>query len=160
LRDLVDDGTDRQDVEIDEKDVVAGTEVFVANIAAADYRRLVVGGEGLVVHPPIEASEVEDVSEGSPAPHCERIEEAHLDVGLRVECGERFVQPARVVVVEQQPHADAASRGSTKCIEQEFAREVGLPDVVLHVEAALGGIGEPHPGCECIAPAEQWNDAR
>ena len=112
------------------------------------------------MHAPVEAREVEEVSERAPPPQHEGIEEPHLDVGLRVERGERFVEAAGVVVVEQQPHPDAAIGGAAQCVEQQRAREVVVPDVVLHIEAALGDIGEPNPRGERIASTEQWNDAR
>ena len=116
LRHVVDDRPDRQNVEIDEQHILARGEILVADIASADHRRLVVGGERLVVHAPVEAGEVEEVSERAPPPHHEWIEEAHLDVGLRVECGERFVEAAGVVVVEEQPHPDTAVGGSAQRI--------------------------------------------
>ena len=79
---------------------------------------------------------------------------------LGVECGERFVEVAGVVIVEEQPYPDTAVGGSAQRIEQQRAREVVVPDVVLHVEAALGDIRKPNQRGERIASTEQGNNAR
>jgi hypothetical protein len=160
LRHVVDDLPDGENVEIDEEDVLAGAEVLVADVAPADHRRLVIRGERLVVHPPVEAREVEEVFEGAPPPNREWIEEPHLDVRSSVEGGERFVEAARVVVVQQQPHPDAAVGGAAQCVEKQGAGNIRVPDVVLDVEAALRGIGQADPRGEGVASAEQGNDTR
>ena len=49
-RDIAHDRADRDDVEVREPDPLARAEVLVADVAAADDRHLVVGGERLVVH--------------------------------------------------------------------------------------------------------------
>jgi hypothetical protein len=60
---------------------------------------------------------------------------------MRVERRERRIEPARVLVVEQEADADAALRGLPQRLEDQVAGRVGVPDVVLDVEAALGRRG-------------------
>ena len=51
-------------------------------------------------------------------------------------------RPGGVVVVEQQAHAHAAFGRLPQRLEQQVAGLVGVPDVVLDVERAVGGSGE------------------
>src|SRR5438105_9123493 len=88
-----------------------------------------------------------------------RIAQPPLDVGVRVQRGEDCVEPARVVVVELEPNADAAVSRSTECLEEQAARQVIMTDVVLHVERMLGGIGEEHARRKRVASIAQRNDA-
>ena len=60
----------------------------------------------------IQASEVDDAIEHSPTPNLERIEQPDLDVGMRIERGDGGVETDGVIVVEQQPHADAPVGGA------------------------------------------------
>jgi len=55
---------------------------------------------------------------------------------------EQPVHTGGVVVVEQEPHADTAVGRATHGVQQQAAREVVVPDVVLQVDAADGGIDE------------------
>ena len=107
-------------------------------MAAAHDRRLVVDRERLVVHPPVEAPEVGEEAEHARAAEHVRVEQAQLDPGMRVERGEGGVQPRGGVVVEQQPDADAPVGGGAELVEQEAARQVVVPDVILGIDAAFG----------------------
>ena len=120
---------------------------------------LVVGGERLVVHSAIEAREAVRVVADAEGPAREGIEQPHLDVGMRIERGERRIEAARVLVVEQEADADAALRRLPQRLEHQVAGRVGVPDVVLDVEAALGRAGDDHPRRERVAAAEQRHDA-
>jgi hypothetical protein len=86
------------------------------------------------------------------------IEEPHLDVRMRVERRDRVVEPARAVVVEQQPHAHAALGRAPQGFAQKRAGDIGAPDLVLHVEAAVSGLGKHHPRGECVARARERMD--
>jgi hypothetical protein len=62
----------------------------------------------------------------------------HLDVWMGVQSGQREVVGAGVHVVQQQAHAHAAVGRAHQFARQHPAGQVVVPDVVLHVEAALG----------------------
>jgi hypothetical protein len=68
--------SDGQRVEIDEQRILAGPEIRIADVATADDRRAVVGGERLVVHPAVEPREIGDEPQQAPAADDERIEKA------------------------------------------------------------------------------------
>lgn len=78
---------------------------------------------------------------------------------MRVERGQLLVEPDRVVVVEQQPHPHAAVGRSAQGAEQQRAGLVVVPDVVLHVERALGGARKQHARSERVEPVGQRMDA-
>ena len=69
---------------------------------------------------------------------------------MRVERGDVAVETLRIVVVEQQPHAHPALRRLPERFAQQVAGDVTAPDVVLHVEAALGSAREQHPRGEGV----------
>jgi hypothetical protein len=84
--DVVDDGgiahrrAHCDQVEVGENRAAARAEAFVADVAAADDGRRVVGGERLVAHPVVHAREVDQEVEHTGAAQGDRIMEAHLDV--------------------------------------------------------------------------------
>jgi hypothetical protein len=78
---------------------------------------------------------------------------------MPVERGERRVQPPRAVVVEQHPHPDAPVGGEAHLVEQQRARQVAVPDVVLHVQAARGGARQQDPRGEGDAPVVEHPQA-
>jgi hypothetical protein len=47
-----------------------------------------------------------------------RIEEPYLDVRVRIERGEKGVESGRIVVVQQQSHADTTISGGAQAIQQ------------------------------------------
>ena len=47
---------------------------------------------------------------------------------------------AKVEVVEQETYADSAFGGSQNPLAESATAAVSLPDVVLHVDAVLGGV--------------------
>ncbi len=150
---------DRQHVEIGEGDFALAAEIFVADVAPADDRRLVVRGERLVVHAAVEAREIGRQLAQAEAAAGVGIEKAHLDVRVRVERCDAVVEAARVVVVEQQPHAHAALRRLPQRFAQQAAGDVAAEDVVLHVEAALGGARQHHARGKGVAAVRERMDA-
>ena len=58
---------------------------------------------------------------------------------MRVERGERGIEPVGVEVVEQQPHAHAPLGRLPERLEQQVADLVAMPDVVLRVERLFRG---------------------
>ena len=101
---------------------------------------------------------VTEIDDAKAAMH-ERIEEPHLDVGMRVERGDRLVHAARVLVVEQQAHPHAALGRLPQRLAQQPAGGIAAQDVVLHVEAALGGAREQHARGERVAAVAERMDA-
>jgi len=73
---------------------------------------------------------------------------------MRVEVGQQGVQPARVHVVDQHPHARAALRGGQQFAGQQSAGEVVVPHVVLHVDAARRQRGGAHAQREGVLGAD------
>ena len=78
---------------------------------------------------------------------------------MRIERGERVVQAARAVVVEEQPHPHAALGRLPQRLAEKSAGRVGAQDVVLDVEAALGGAREQHARRKGVAPVAERMDA-
>lgn len=76
------DGSDRQRIHIPEAHIFCGREILIADIAAAEDRRLVVEGDRLVVHAAIEATGVRDQVDAAFVAVGERIIEANLDVRM------------------------------------------------------------------------------
>ncbi len=144
--DFARDAPRRHHIEVHEERPLAGAEILVADVATPHDRELRVRGEGLVVHPAVQPLEMGDVAERFEAAVRVRVVETNLDVGVRVENGEDRVQPLDAVVVEQHPHAHAALGGIPELLEQEEPGDVGMPDVVLHVERALRRAREHDPG--------------
>ena len=160
LRHLADGRADGERVEIEEADALAGTEILVGDVAAADHGDQVVGRERLVVHAPVQAPEVGQVAQDArPALH-ERVVQAHLDVRMRLENGDRRVEAARVAVVEQEANSNAALGRLPERLEQEKADLVCAPDVVLHIQRLLRSRGQQHAARERVARLGECVDAR
>lgn len=138
VRYFADDAAGSEDIQVGENGVLTDFEVFVADIASAEYGGAVVGGKGFVVHAAVEAGEVSQVAECAPFAEDEGVEQAHFDIGMAVEGEQEVVQSARVVVVQQQAYAHTAFCGKVHEVEQQSAGNVVAPDVVLQIEAVFG----------------------
>ena len=123
-------------------------EITVADIAPAHHDGRPVHGEHLVVHAVAERAEVhQQLQIARPARAAgERVEQAHLDVGMRVDARQRGVVQVEFVVVQQQAHAHAAIGGGDQLLDQEGAALVGVEDVVLDVDGTLGHVGQRGAG--------------
>ena len=64
-------------------------EVLVSDVATAEHRTLVVRDEGLVVHATIDAREVGQHAQATKHARRDRVEEADLDVRMRIESQQR-----------------------------------------------------------------------
>ena len=108
MRDLAHRRTNDHHVEVGKFNAFSRTRVLVAYIAPADDRHLVVSGKRLVVHAVIHTREIsKKVGCASTALH-QRVVEAHLDIRMRIEGGDRFVETGRIRIVQQDAHAHAA----------------------------------------------------
>ncbi len=154
------DGADGQHVQVGEQHAFRGAEILVADIAAAGDRRLVVGGEGFIVHAPVGPAKTGDIAERLQRPERERIEQPHFDAGIGVEPGEDVVHAGDAVIVQQQPHAHAPLRRLPQRVEQQRAGDVVVPDVVLHVERAFGRARQQHARGEGLLRVGQRQDTR
>ena len=151
---------DGQHVDVGEADATVGAEILVRDVAATDDAELVVGDEGLVVHAPVQASEFAHVADGARSPVGEGVVEAQLDVRMRVECGQRRVEPGRIGVIEQEPHAHAALRRLPQRFEQQTSDLIVMPDEVLRIERLLRRLSQQHTGRERVVRFWKLVDAR
>ena len=102
------------------------------------------------MHAAIDAREVDGEVAQPEAAVREGIEEPDLDVRMRIERSDRRVEAAGVRVVEQHAHPNAALGRLPDGFPQQLAGGVAVPDVVLHVEAAVRGSRQQDPGGEGI----------
>ena len=158
VRELRNDGADDQRVHVDEIVGRAAHEVLVGDVAATGDDDHAVGDEELVVHPVVEALEVEqrrgELGQEPAAPAAERVEQPHLDVRERGEPDEQRVAAGRVEIVDEQAHAHAALRGVAHIAQQQVPGLVVVDMVVLQVERPRGAPGEFDPRVERIRA--QW----
>ena len=116
--------------------------VFVANVAPADDAGAVVGGEGFVVHTAVDAGEVGKVAQRAPFADEKGVEQADLDIRMRVQRGEDVVRAVGVVVIQQEAHAHATLGGLAELLQQLLACGVVVPDVVLRVDGYAGVVNQ------------------
>jgi hypothetical protein len=136
-----------------------GAEILVAHVAPAHDGGLPVGRERLVVHAPVGAQGVRQVAQGLGPAQREGVEQAHLDARVAVQRGQRGVQARGAHVVQQQAHAHAAPGGGQQFAQQQRAGGVAAPDVVLHVQRALGRARQQRAGGEGVVRMVQRVDA-
>jgi hypothetical protein len=110
-----------------------------------------ISGERLVVHAPVRAKEIRHVTNAWAADD-ERVEDAHLDIRVRIERGECRIHPRVAVVIDEEAHADSAISGGVKGFDEQRSRPVVAPDIILHIQRPLGGVRQPHARCERIRP--------
>lgn len=125
-----------QNVEVDEQSLLPRSEIFVADIAAADDGHLAVGGETLVVHPPVQSQEIGEIAEHFRLSEHEGIEQPDLDVGMPVERREDGVEPGDAIVIQQHAHAHAAVGCLPHGLQHQCAGKIAVPDVILNIETA------------------------
>ena len=90
----------------------------------------------------------------------EGVEQADLDVRVRVERSDARVSILEIDVVDQDSHPDATVGGAHEVVGQDTSRGVGFPEEVLDVEGLLGEIGQDHAGRERRAPVPDDPHAR
>ena len=133
--------------------------ILVADIAAANDSDLSIGNEGLVVHPLVDASELGDHAKHPQRTHGYGVEHPHLDVGMTVDGEQGDVGGHRAEIVEQQTHAHAAVGRAEQTVEKNLARQVLVPDEILHIEAALRRIRQGQPRGQGVAPVRELVEA-
>ncbi len=159
LRQRLHHGPDDRQVEVAELDLGARLEIRVADVAPTGDRDGVVADEELVVHPVIEAPAADDelgpAKQRQLAPHDERIENADLDIRMRCQRPNLGIAVEGLRVVEQQPHANAAIGGPQQRFEQQLAGVVLPQQEILHVERALGLLGDLQVQRESVGAVDQ-----
>ena len=83
----------------------------------------------------------------------ERVEDADLDIWMRVERREVGIAILEVDVVDQDAHAHAAVGGAKQVSGEEQAGGIRIPLEVLHVETSFGQVGQHDARRERFAPA-------
>ena len=139
-------GTSGQHVEVEVKMPCPGLEIDVADIAPADDGHGAIDGEAFVVHPAVQAEEVEGVVQNPRAAHHEGVEIAHLRCGQRIKRHKLLIQRRGAVVIDQKADADAPVCGVLKLCQQADAGQVIGPDVVLRVDGDVGRTGKGDTG--------------
>ena len=125
--------------------------IDVSDVAAADDRRRVVGDHQLVVHAAVDPAEVGDEVESGPAPVGQRVEQTDLDFGVGIEGGDGRIAGLVVGIVDEEPDPDPAVGRLDHVVEDDPAGGIAVPDVVLHVQASLGQVGQRQAGDEGLA---------
>jgi hypothetical protein len=65
----------------------------------------------------------------------------------------------RAEIVEQQTHAHAPVGRAEQMVEKNLARQVLVPDEILHIEAALRRIRQGQPRGQSVAPVRERVEA-
>ena len=158
LRQIMDDRADR-DIEI----AIVGDGVHavidVADVATTDDRRCMVGHHQLVVHAAVDPAEVAQEVEPGPAAIGEWIEQTNLDIGVRIERGDHRIVGFVVGIIDEQAHPDPTISRLHHAVDDDPASRIAVPDVVLHVEGALGQVAQRQTDDEGFASVVQEAEA-
>ena len=147
---------DRRDIEVTEVGVGGHVEVVIADVAPAQNGQGVVGDHHLIVHPVIDAPEIAEQIQHPEAAVGEGVEEPYLDLRVLVQGGDDGITAPKVYVVQEQANAKA----SIGCLQQSIGENppalVGLPDIVLEIQALLRELGHGDArGKGVAAPRDQ-----
>jgi hypothetical protein len=112
------------------------------------------------VHAPVHAAEVRRVLRQPEAAQRKRVEQADLDVRMRVERREQCGEAHRAVVIEQQAHPHAALGGIVQRAIDQVSGQVVAPDVVLRVDRPFRRPYQQQACGERVTPVRQRVDAR
>ena len=145
-----DHGADQQHVAVAEVVLVVVVEVLIGHVAAAGDRDLAVDQQDLVVHALVDAAEVGgDVHHALLQRRADRglrVIDADVDVRMAGQREQRLVRRVDQQVVDDHADLHAALRGPQQRFGRQDADVVGAPDEVLHLERALGVVGQPGTG--------------
>ena len=97
--------------------------------------------------------------EGPGLSMCERIENAQLEILMRIQSCESGVIAAGVHVVDQEAHAHATIRRPQQRINKDVADDVVVNQEVLRIDAALGPLRHQQPQGERIDAIEDRVEA-
>src|SRR6185312_6879885 len=116
---------------------------MVADVAAADHGDGIVDDQGLVVHAVVDAGEIEEEIADMAAAERKGIEQADLDIGMRVDGGEAGILAFESEIVEEEAHAHPAVGSFEERAHQTPPAAIPRPEIVLRVDRLLrhGGKG-------------------
>jgi hypothetical protein len=100
------------------------------------------------VHAPVDPAEVGDEVYSGPAPIRQRVEQTDLDMGVGIQGGDDRIVGLVVGIVDEEPNPDPTVGRLEHVIEYDPAGGIAVPDVVLHVQALLGQVGQRQTGDE------------
>jgi hypothetical protein len=127
----------------------------IAHVAPSYYSEAVISNDHLIVHAVIDPIQIYEEIQHLIAAIRKGIEQADLDVGVRVHCGNRIIISSEAHIIHKQPYSDT----SISCPDQPVGKYttglVPLPDVDLNIERLLGEIGHTDPDIERI-PARRY----
>ena len=111
------------------------------------------------MHATVDPAEVANEVETGPPTVGERVEQTNLDIGVGIEGGDNRIVGFVVRIVDEQPHLDPTIRRLHHAVEDDPASRIAVPDVVLHVEAALGQVAQRQTDDEGFASVVQEAEA-
>ncbi len=111
------------------------------------------------MHPPVEAGEVGEIAQRAQGTKGERIEQPDGNVGMVIQLRQRIIQPWRIVIVQQQPYDHPAIGGLQHGTEQQPARHIVLPDIVLYIQRLRGFLHQQVTCGKSIQPVTEWMNA-
>ena len=82
-----------------------------------------------------------------------------FDIGVGIERGDNRIVGFVVRIVDEQPHLDPTISRLHHAIDDDPAGRIAVPDVVLHVEAALGQVAQRQTDDEGFASMVQEAEA-
>ncbi len=151
-------------VDVGEIQIGLRVEILVAQIASADDGHGAIGQPQLVMHASMLLGQIEQPAQITGGAHAaaqiERIEQADLNVRVRSECGDDFIQPVAGGVVQQNAHANAAIGGFEQFVNQCPRAQAVVNDVVLQVQAGFGVANQLGAGHEGFGAVGQQAEAR
>ena len=116
---------------------------------------MIVGRQRFIVHPAVEAGEIGQIAQCADFAVGKRIEQADFDVVFGIQCRQHVIHTARIIVVEQQAHADAPLGGALQHLEQHFARYIVMPDVIGNIQRTVGMLNQHGTGDKSITRVGQ-----
>ncbi len=149
-------------IHIHEIGVARRIEIFVAHVAPTHHRDAAIGNPGLVVHAAVDAEHAQHhlhaAHQGAFA-RAGRVEQANLDQRMAIQGGQHRIAAMDIHVVQQQSHAYAAIGRAQQLVVQQVAGEIGVPDVVLQIQAAPGRTRGERTYRKCIDVVRQDHHA-
>ena len=150
VRYIIDHGTDRDEVLVEELAGTTGLVVLVCQVTAADDRDLIVDRERLVMHAPIENIEIGDEADQPGTTARKRIEDTNFDFHVVIETQQATVYGLRQRIVHQQPDANTTVGSLDELQGDQIATEVVANQVTLDVDTAFCALDQSNTHAQGI----------
>ena len=132
-------------------------EVLIPDVPAPGNTHKTIHHKGFVVHAPVDAIKVSDkrepATESIPGPGW--IEYTHTDIGMGIQQGEQGFLASNINVIQQQANHHPAISGRNQTAGQVTPTVIIVPDVILGVDALVGGLDQSSPGQKGILACVQ-----